>query len=258
MYGRKRKYPSTGFGGEVRSPKRFQGRQGSYVLPSRSWPRYPRRRAFSNRRTASQVIIRQPSTLPDRLYVKLVYRQSVAFSTSGTLQDNVFRGNSLNDPDLTGAGGQPMGHDQWSSLYASYTVLGSKIEVTCIQNGGAAAYNARFGVTPINFSSVFGTSDFEVAEETVYSKVGTCVMGAAGIGQAQVRNYMSTAKLLGVVRPAVQIEDAYGALINANPTNTWFWHVWAYPPGGGDKSVIMNVRLTYYAVYETRQQLAVS
>jgi len=202
--------------------------------------------------------MRQPQSLPDRLYVKLVYRQSVAFSTSGTLQDNVFRGNSLFDPDATGAGGQPMGFDQWANFYASYTVLGSKIEVTCMQNGAAGAYNARFGATPTNFSSAFGTGDYEVAEELPYSKIGQVHMGSAGVGQGRITNYMSTNKLIGVVRPAVQIEDAYGALVSANPTNTWYWHVWGYPPGGGDKSLIVNVRITYFTVFETRQQLTVS
>lgn len=149
-----------------------------------------------------------------------------------------------------------MGFDQWAALYASYTVLGSKIELTAMINNTTS--NARFGATPTNFSSAFGTSDFEVAEELPYTKVQTVHQGSSITGDHNITNYMSTAKLLGVVRQAVQIEDAYGALVSANPTNTWFWHVWAYPPGGGDKAIIINVRLTYFAVFETRQQLSVS
>lgn len=210
------------------------------------------------RRTASSVVIRQPSSLPDRLFVKLVYRESVSFSGSGTLEDNVYRGNSLFDPNLTGAGGQPMGFDQWSALYASYTVMGSTIEVTGQFNSGTGT-GARVGVTPTNFSTVYGTTDYDRAEEQPYTRSCALTMGAAGIGQSRpLKSYMSTAKMIGVVQPAVQIEDAYGALVSANPTNTWFWHCWTYPPAGGDKSVIVNVKITYFAVFETRNQLAVS
>jgi len=151
-----------------------------------------------------------------------------------------------------------MGFDQWSNFYASYTVLGSSIEVVASMNGGSANHT-RFGVTPTNFSTAFTAgSDQERAEELPYTKANYLRMGATGIGQAQVKSYMSTAKLIGVVQPAVQIEDAYGALVSANPTNTWFWHVWNYVPTGENQGLSCNVKLTYFVVFETRNQLAVS
>lgn len=223
-----------------RKTARFGGKGGRYV---------------SHRRKASQVIIRQPSSLPDRLYVKLVYREQLSWSQAANqLADNVYRGNSLFDPDLTGTGGQPFGFDQWTAFYGSYTVLGSSIEVVSMLNNNSAVGNTRAAVIPTNTSSQFGAAQQELAEEVPYGKWGTCRMGAAGVGQCTVKSYMSTAKMAGVVRPAVQIADSFSALYTANPTAPWFWHVINYFPGGsvGNQSLIQNVKLTYYCVFEGR------
>lgn len=178
---------------------------------------------------------------------------------SGALGDNIYRGNSLFDPDLTGTGGQPNGFDQWAAFYASYTVLGSKCEVTTIVNGGTGGPNTnRFGITPTNFSSAFGVSSQEQVEEQPYTVSKEAIMGAVGIGQAKAQQYMSTAKIMGVVRPYVQISDSASALVSANPTNQWYWHVWNYTPSGDTQSLFQIVKLTYYAVFETRNQLAIS
>jgi hypothetical protein len=210
----------------------------------------------SHRRSASQVVIRQPTGLPDRLYVKLIYREAVAFSQAGgAVGDNVYRGNSLFDPDLTGTGGQPSGFDQWAAFYATYTVLGSKCEVISMSGGGSAC-NTIHGITPTNFSSVF--TDVERAQEQPYDKSDTIVFGSQGIGQGKLSNYMSTSKIIGVVRPAIQIEDSYSALVSANPAVQWFWHVWNLVPTANTQALQQQVKLTYFCVFETRQFLATS
>jgi len=198
--------------------------------------------------------------MPDRLYVRLTYFEKLSWTqVSGTLGDNVFRGNSCFDPDLTGTGGQPSGFDQWSAFYASYTVLGSKIEVSCSVNGGTGGPNTnRFGVTPTNFSSIFGASSQEQVEEQPYTVAKNANMGAVGIGNGKITQYMSSAKMVGVVRSAVQNEDAFSALVTANPANQWFWHVWNYVPSGDTQSLFQEIKLTYFVVFETRNQLAPS
>lgn len=259
MYHGKRKF-SNKYGGQGRSSKRFKGGAGASVFSKGSRFGGPSRRTFPYHRKASQVIIRQPTGIPDRLYVKLVYREQLSWSTaSGNLSDNVYRGNSIFDPDLTGTGGQPMGFDQWAAFYFSYTVLGSKIEVSSQVNSGNAA-TQRMGITPSNLSNAM--TGHEAAEEAPYTKARRLIMGSGGTGNAagggDLTSYMSTAKMVGVLRPAVQIEDAFGALVTANPTNTWFWHVWNYVPGTETQSLFQNVKITYYVVFETRQVLGLS
>jgi len=206
--------------------------------------------------------IRQPTLLPDRLYVKLRYRESLSWSqTSGSLGDNVYRANSIFDPDLTGSGGQAMGLDQWQAFYSYYTVLGCGIEVTSMMNGGPGS-TQRHGVTPTITSTAFATGDAERAEELPYTKAVTphAVGGtaAAAVGNSVIKAYMSTAKINGAVRDAIQIEDGYTALYNQNPTFPWFWHVWNYVPGGETQSLYQNVVLTFYVVFSGRTTMVVS
>jgi len=62
--------------------------------------------------------------------VKLSYadnfRHEVSYSSSAR---QVFRTNSIFDPDLTGTGHQPMFRDLWSSMYDYYTVLSCEYEI---------------------------------------------------------------------------------------------------------------------------------
>lgn len=69
------------------------------------------------------------------MYTKLRYRQKIALTASTTFQYNVFRLNSVYDPDYTGVGGQPMGFDQLAGLYNKFTVYGCKARITCTQAG---------------------------------------------------------------------------------------------------------------------------
>lgn len=52
--------------------------------------------------------------------------------TSGAVQS--YRINGPYDPDLTGAGVQPVAYDEWSALYARYLAFGAKIKVTGTNN----------------------------------------------------------------------------------------------------------------------------
>jgi len=250
----KRKYPYSGYGSQ-RGAKRYQVARGAYFRPARSFPGRQGSRYVPYRRTASEIIIRQPSGLPDRLRVKLVYREQLSWSqASGNLADNVYRGNSIFDPDLTGTGGQPYLVDQWAAVYGYYTVIGSSIEVTSMVNAGSAA-TQRHGVTPATTSTVFGTTDQELSEERPYTKAVTPVMGgsaASNTGQSVIRTYMSTAKINGMVRRQVEGDMQFAGLFSGNPANQWFWHVWNYVPGGETQSLYQTVKLVYYCALKTR------
>jgi hypothetical protein len=150
-----------------------------------------------------------------------------------------------------------MGFDQWASFYGSYTVLGSSIEIEGMANG-SPPLNCRQGVFPSAFSTAMGSTDIERAEEQPYCITRSLRMSSTGVGDGRIKAYMSTAKVWGVLRSAVQIEDGYSALVSANPVNSWYWHTFNYVPGGPTQSLCQNVILTYFAVFETRNALNVS
>lgn len=192
--------------------------------------------------------------------VKLIYREEVSYTqASGALADLVFRGNSCFDPNVTGAGGQPMWFDQWASLYQYYLVLGSSVEVTAYMNGGATIYNSRVGIFPSLNSTAYATTDQERAEETPYARIKSVDMcGGAGVGQVVVKNYISTAKLQGIPQTAVNTEHAYEAAVTANPTLTWYWHIVNWVPSGATQSILLNVKITYDVIFHGRAAAAIS
>lgn len=70
------------------------------------------------------------SALPKSTTVKLKYFQQLTLNpVGGGVAVNVFSANGAYDPDITGAGGQPRGLDQWFALYTKGLVTSSKITV---------------------------------------------------------------------------------------------------------------------------------
>jgi len=70
---------------------------------------------------------------------RLRYSCEVSATSSGTIVVACynFAINNLYDPDSTGVGAQPVGFDQWMTLYGLYTVVGGKVSVHPITNGSS-------------------------------------------------------------------------------------------------------------------------
>lgn len=103
-------------------------------------------------RRKKNAVIRPPkplssSGLPLTKVVKMRYVHSFTLDAGiGTVAHQVFRANSIFDPDLTGTGRQPLGHDEWNNFYGTYQVIGSKIRLS-VASQGAAAYTGTGIIT---------------------------------------------------------------------------------------------------------------
>jgi len=219
-----------------------------------------RRKVFgkTRRKAASALTIRQPSGLPDRLRVKLKYNEGLTWSqAAGALSANIYRSNSLFDPDLTGAGGQPYLLDQWAALYGSYRVNGVKITAWFSMNGGGGFNSCMIGITHSPESTSFGSSGQELIQEQPYTRKKFVKMGNSSVGQAVVSSYMSTRKILGLTKVQAQDQD-YAALVTTNSAKNWFSHVWCFCPDGNGIAANSKVDLTFYVEFFGRQRPAVS
>lgn len=67
---------------------------------------------------------------PDKKYVTLRYAQQINITPSAAGANHLFRINSLYDTDYTGVGHQPLGFDQWATIYDKYVVRRARIKVT--------------------------------------------------------------------------------------------------------------------------------
>lgn len=90
--------------------------------------RKPKRKPRRKRTTMTRY--RKPLRLggidPSKL-VRLKYVEHVSLGPgAGTYATYKWRANDIYDPNLTGGGHQPSGHDFWSNVYDNFTVVGSK------------------------------------------------------------------------------------------------------------------------------------
>lgn len=69
--------------------------------------------------------------MPQAHTVRLRYVDNFSLDAGlGSTATNVMRLNSIHDPDYSGLGHQPLGHDEWASFYDRYTVLSTKVVAT--------------------------------------------------------------------------------------------------------------------------------
>ena len=97
---------------------------------------------------------------PSNIITRMRYA-AVKPMTSTTLTGNVWRMNSIFDPDLTAAGHQPLYYDQFAGIYNHYTVIGSKLTCKFTRISGAMAQIVGINVDD---DSTFSTS-FETLME---------------------------------------------------------------------------------------------
>lgn len=69
--------------------------------------------------------------IPNCKVVKMPFHQYVELDpAAGLTAQHTFRPNSIYDPDYTGTGHQPRGHDEWSLMYTKYEVYRCEMKAT--------------------------------------------------------------------------------------------------------------------------------
>lgn len=142
---------------------------------------------------------------------------------------HVFRANSIFDPDLSGTGHQPYGHDQYQAIYKYYRVKKAIITASSTNTGannimGVAIRASGTVITdPENIREIKGTRYTPLANDPASNRI------------QQTYNLSST-------------EDRHlsTASFGANPSNNQSFHVWAAPNGSSDPtSLSVAVDIVY-------------
>jgi len=89
----------------------------------------------------------KPRPFPIRMVVTLRYCETIAVTSSLTTIGNLnIACNSIYDPNLTGTGHQPYGHDTYANIYNQYTVLRSKLKATPTRGTSASGMTYGAGI----------------------------------------------------------------------------------------------------------------
>lgn len=176
-------------------------------------------RAFKRRRASRpSMAISHSSVVPDRFFVKLKYSEQFGMTyTPATAASYQFRVNSIFDPNYTGTGHQPLGHDQWQNIYNRYRVYGCKYRIYFTNISTTEQAEVAVQLRP----NLTTASDYDTIRESAYT-VYKNILGVEGSGQATrcAKGYAGVCKLRGMSKARIKAEDSFQANFGSNPANT--------------------------------------
>jgi hypothetical protein len=197
------------------------------------------------------------SGFPNSKIVRLRYAESIGLNPVITGNGfYVFRANSIFDPNFTGVGHQPMGHDEWALSYNHYSVLGSKIKVTFCSTdttytnaASVCSVSRQADSTAIAISS--GTRLQESGAP--YKILGT---PNSSNGQVVLTSYFSAKKHLKTTSNIPFNRASFGT----NPSEEIYYHITMSPlDASQDLAVIyFYVEIDYVCLLSERRTLSVS
>jgi len=213
-----------------RTPRRLAGNSAMQTQFS-----VPRRDADYYRLS----IVKNAFPLPKTLRTTLPYYEQVNLVNNTTPFIYVFRLNGCFDPNQTGTGAQPVGWDNLLTFYNQSFCVGSRIEITLINNSTTPI---QFGVAPTIASS--SLSSFDAMTYYNRNPVFGEADGTGRGGKSVVKRFNSQALLDFYGQPYSNDFIAYG---NALPTRNAFWTIALQ---SADQTALVNANLQVRIFYD--------
>lgn len=192
--------------------------------------RRPRRKVGRNRRLGKTRIRLPLGGFPQKLMVRLKYVEHFTLNPgAGLAAIQLYRANSLFDPNLTGVGHQPSNYDKLATIYDRYSVVGAKLKCYPV---GTAVTNVTPGTLIIHVSEDGNTLSTAHASGGISNmleqpRVARTIrhMGMVNnyVKELPLVKYFSAKKFFG--KKADLYADPYSADIGANPGEMAFFEV---------------------------------
>lgn len=204
----------------------------------------------------SRLVNRGYDILPDLYFVKLPYQELIETSTTTTgVSGYTFAVNSIYDPNVSGTGHQPLGHDQLATLWERYTVFGVKYDIKAVNMSSTPC---RVCTVVYDSSHTFTTFE-DASEQPKASK--TMILGGSNGGNDVLtfEGYISTAAAAGVPKTVIRDDDLWSASFGANPAKMPLFSIMhANLNGVSTTDVHYVVTLIYYVRLKDRVELSTS
>jgi len=190
-----------------------------------------------------------PTTLP----IKLLYADTYTLNpgAAGIASVQIMNLSSIHDPDFTGVGHQPLGHDQLEPLYERYQVWKVDFE---IEFGNTDLPGCGVGYRISDSSS--SSTDPRLQLENGNGEWG--LIGYSGSGHKTFRGTVWLNNVHGIGYKQYMSNDDYGAPFGSNPTEGGYLHIWCDGLGGDVNGCKTRVRLTYHVKLMGSQLTALS
>ncbi len=191
----------------------------------------------------TELVTIQSVGIPDRLRVWLKFTDNTAWSNTGTITQ-VYRTNSVFDPNFTGAGGQPRYFDQWAAMFGSYCVLHCDVRHELVNTSTTVPFTVVTGYTDVDPT---GTSFANLAEFK-FAKL----RGQVGIASSQPTRIYSSGMSSHVLHgkkndQAVLDTDNLNSAVTTNPADVGFYFlsIQAYDDGVSTASMYARTEIWY-------------
>lgn len=187
----------------------------------------------------------QPTIFPPTMRGVMVYNSVFVFGpAAGTVQFNVFRANSVYDPDLTGVGVSCNTYGQLSALYTRYRVLRGRARLLFLNN----TTTPTTVIVAVNPVTTVGTSVTQIlGQRFVWSR--TLCGNTGGPAALEHSCAWDVASVYGVRQQMVKDEDDFAAITGTNPANQIYLHVGGYANGAAAGNFNVHVRIEYDVVW---------
>jgi len=180
--------------------------------------------------------------------------QTLSGAAASNVSRQVYRLNSLFDPDATGAGAQPSGFDQYAAIYNRYTVF--KVDVEA--HFSAINSTTLTGTYSAGFFGANNDPSTTTSLVNALSRSDKMSIAAASGGGLTTRVLKQTYYLPALAGKPYKVGDSsYSAVTTASPGNDLWLHVWA----GGATDIAtpdgayLLLRLRFYCIFSEPRSL---
>lgn len=182
---------------------------------------------------------------PDNLVCQLKYSDSYVLTSTGNAMSSrqYMRLNSINDPDQTGTGHQPLWHDQLAAIYERYVVTKSRMKVTFSAYPNAIATANPSGPLIVGVTGDQDASISSTITTTLENSEWRVIQNALGGNNVVVLSVDYTPKKqLGLP----ETDDTVGAAFGSNPSAQWYGAIYCIEQGpASPSSVVASVEMFY-------------
>ena len=178
-------------------------------------------------RTATTLSKGPYTNIGDRARTTLRYVAYGSISTASLgYGEQIFRLNSLFDPDYSGAGAQPLGFDQWAAFYQRYKVLCAHVKVEF-----AAPTSLAESIVSI-IPNLVNTIDNSGVNAMAEPNARYSIFSTNGGWKPTLELVMPLEKLFGITKEEFG-EESYTAATSGSPVNVGYLHVRVDTASGG-------------------------
>lgn len=209
--------------------------------------RFHKRRFVKNRKSTIQKTI----GFPQVFFTKLKFDSVFYNFTSGSSTTQILRLNSVNDPDYSIGGGQPMFYDQLQSIYQRYQVYGAKIHFSIINRSTTEIVKSV--VFPSNFVSTPTTHLASNRSQSITKFVSP--IGSKNISYHKA--YYDIHKILGIKKGSS--EENLSSAVTTNPLKeAYLNHTISNIDNTTAIDIKVEYRIIFYIKFFQKQSVALS